>query len=257
MGKIVAIGGGEIGELETLPIDKKIVRLAKKKKPKVLFIPTASNDAGEYCATIQKIYGNKLKCQVDFLLLIRNKENLTKKEISKKILSADIIYVGGGNTMKMLRIWRKAGVDKLLKKAYKKNIILAGLSAGTICWFRYGVSDSIINPRKKELFGKIKGLDLISLKQAIIFSPHNIREKKIREKSIKEIMLYTPGICLAVDDNAALFIETKFNQKTRKEIQRYEIWKSKKNVKIIKYSKKNKRLVRERIAESDNMDNLF
>jgi len=145
IGKIIAIGGGEIGEEETLAIDRKIVKLAKRKNPKVLYIPTAGGDSKKWCNIFQKIYGDKLGCQVDFLLLVKNKDILTKKIITEKILSADIIYVGGGNTLKMLQIWKKNDVDKLLKKAYKKGTILSGLSAGAICWFRYGISDAVNN----------------------------------------------------------------------------------------------------------------
>jgi dipeptidase E len=57
-------------------------------------------------------------------------------------LGADIIYVGGGNTLKMMTLRRKLGVDKALQQALKKDIILSGLSAGSICWFDYGNSDS-------------------------------------------------------------------------------------------------------------------
>lgn len=256
MGKIIAIGGGEIGDLDTLLIDRKIVRLTKKNKPKVLFIPTASSDAGGYCDVFKKIYGDKLKCQVDFLLLIKEKEVLNKKAISDKILLADIIYVGGGNTLKMLQIWRKTGVDKLLKKAYKNGVILTGLSAGAICWFRYGISDAINNPKDKKLFGRIRGLDMIPIKKSITFSPHNIREKKIRTQSIMEIMLRTPGICLVVDDNAALFVQDEIDSDTKKQVQKFEIWKSRENTGIVKYFRKNKKIRQEALQESGILNDL-
>ncbi len=256
MKKIIAIGGGEIGDLDTLLIDKEIVRLAGKRKPRVLFIPTASNDAEAYCDTFQKIYGKKLRCQVDFLLLIKEKEKLNKKIILNKILSADIIYVGGGNTLKMLNLWKKIGVDKILKKAYKSGIILAGLSAGAICWFRYGVSDSVVNTKDSKLFGKIKALDLLRSEKSIIFSPHNIREKEVREKSIKKIILNTPGICLAVDDNAALFVWEELDSRLKKPVQKYKILKSKKNVGIKKFFREKKKVKEEKIPESGILDDL-
>ena len=56
----------------------------------------------------------------------------------KKDFWSDIIYVGGGNTLKMMKVWKKTGVDKMLKQAYEKGIVLSGLSAGSICWFRWG-----------------------------------------------------------------------------------------------------------------------
>lgn len=200
MKKLVAIGGGEIKDLDTLPIDKEIVRLTGKSHPKALFIPTASNDAEGYWQTFQKIYGEKLGCKPEVLYLI--KENPTKREIEEKIFGSDLIYVGGGNTLKMLKIWRKSGVDKLLKRAYERGIVMSGLSAGAICWFRYGCSDSrrFSNP-KDNSFMKIKGLDFFNL----TLSPHHIREPQ-RDKGLIRLMQNTSGIAIALDDNCAIEI---------------------------------------------------
>ena len=65
------------------------------------------------------------------------------REIVRKIMSSDIVYVGGGNTLLMMRIWRRFGLDKVLKGAYEAGIVLAGISAGSICWFDSGHSDSM------------------------------------------------------------------------------------------------------------------
>ena len=133
MKSLVVIGGGEISKKETLPIDKHIVALTGKRSPKALFIPTASGDADGYCATFHKIYGNILGCKTDVLLLLHSTPSY--QALKKNILSSDLIYVGGGNTLAMIRRWRHLGVDKLLKKAYEQGIVMAGLSAGGICWF--------------------------------------------------------------------------------------------------------------------------
>lgn len=221
MKTIVAIGGGELKDLDTLPIDRVIVKLTHKKQPKALFIPTASNDAVGYWETFQNVYGKKLGCETDILYLI--KEKLSKKEIEKKILSADIIYVGGGNTLRMLCIWRKNGIDKILRKAYENGVILSGLSAGAICWFRYGSSDSrrfMKTGKQETVLMRITGLGLVPL----ILSPHHIREKKLREAGMEEIMKRTPGVALALDDNSAIIIQD--NQ--------YKVLKSKKDVGIKK-----------------------
>lgn len=75
-------------------------------------------------------------------------KDITEYEIEQKILSANIIYVGGGDTVEMMEVWRNKKIDKYLKKAYEKNIVLSGLSAGSICWFLkgHGDSDSHNNP---------------------------------------------------------------------------------------------------------------
>ncbi len=139
MGKIVAIGGGELRLGETYSLDKYIVELSKKKNPKLLFIPTASQDAPGYITLIENYFGN-LGCNVDKLCLISN--IYTDTEIKNMILNADIIYVGGGDTVRMMEKWKEYNVDTYLQQAYQQGIILSGLSAGSICWFKFGHSDS-------------------------------------------------------------------------------------------------------------------
>src|SRR5271167_4540560 len=101
-GTIVAIGGGEIRTRGTAAIDREIIRLSHKQNPKLLFIPTASSDSERYWKHVQEYFGNFLRCITDVLFLIR--EQPSKEHIRRKLLSADIIYVGGGNTLQMMRI---------------------------------------------------------------------------------------------------------------------------------------------------------
>lgn len=244
MKTIVAIGGGELKDLETLPIDRVIVKLAGKKHPKVLFIPTASNDSTGYWETFRDVYGGKLGCETDVLFLIR--EDLSRKEIEKKILSADIIYVGGGNTLRMIRTWRKYGVDDLLRKAYEKGIVLSGLSAGAICWFRYGSSDSrrfMKSGKQVDSFMRVSGLGLFSL----TLSPHHIREKKLRDPGIVEMMKRTPGVALALDDNSAILIRD----------DQYEILCSKPGIGIKKVYRKNGEVKKKVLKEFGKAEELL
>lgn len=222
MKKIVAIGGGKLKNLETLRIDKKVIRLSDKRRPKALFIPTASNDSENYWEIFQKVYGKKLGCKADVLYLF--KSNLSKEQIKDKILSSDLIYVGGGNTLKMVKLWRKLGIDKLLRTAYNKGIVLSGLSAGSICWFKYGYSDSLkfYNP-KKWRYIRMKGLGFINATH----SPHYTGEK--RKKGFQKIMKKYGGIGIALDDNCAIeFIENKYKVITsKKHAKAYKIYKRK------------------------------
>ncbi len=203
MKKIVAIGGGEIGRpgftIETTKIDKEIIKLTNKKSPILLFIPTASGDSESYFATVEKYFGKKLGCKTDVLYLAKSK--LSKKQIKNKILSADIIYVGGGNTFKMIKIWKKFNVDNILKKAYKKGIVLSGLSAGAICWFKYGNSDSrkMKNPRASLI--KVSGLNFIPA----LLCPHYDFEK-YRKPELKKMMLKTSVVAIALDNCCAIEI---------------------------------------------------
>ncbi len=203
MGKIIAIGGGEIGRpgfpVETTKIDKEIIKLTRKKNPKLLFIPTASGDSESYYGVIKKHFGKRLGCKTDVLYLIKNK--ISKKEIEEKIFKTDIIYVGGGNTLKMMQVWEKMGVDKILKQAQKNGIVLSGVSAGSVCWFKSGNSDSkkMIDPKADYL--KISGLGLINA----LHCPHyNI--EKARKPSLKNMMKKEPGVAIAIDNCCAIKI---------------------------------------------------
>jgi dipeptidase E len=205
---IVAIGGGEIRTKGTALIDREILRVAKKKRPRLLFVPTASSDSDRYWKHIQEYFGEFLKCRADVLFLI--KERLSKEQIRRKISSADIIYVGGGNTLLMMRIWRRLGVDRLLKAAYENGTVLSGISAGSICWFESGHSDSMsfYNPRKWKYIN-VKGLGLLKG----IHCPHyNSMTRRIpRRRSFRDMIRKTGGIGIALENNCAIeFVDGKF-----------------------------------------------
>ncbi len=204
MKKIVAIGGGEIGSpgypVETTTIDKEIIRLTGKKSPRLLFIPTASSDSRGYYETVHKHFGKRLGCRIDVLWLI--KEKPSHKGIEQKVMTSDIVYVGGGNTLKMLRIWKSYGLDSILKKAWKKGIILSGLSAGSICWFRAGTSDSRRDNDPDADLIKVSGLGFIPATH----SPHYDVEKD-RRPGLKKIMQKTSGVAIAIDNCCAIEFE--------------------------------------------------
>jgi dipeptidase E len=134
VGKIVAIGG--VTPPSTLDlIDKEIIKLTNKKSPKVLYIPTAGGDDLEYCKFFKGIYEGKFGCNLDVLFLIR--ETPTENEIREKIFSSDIIYVDGGSESRLMNYFKIFNMDTILKEAYEKGIVLAGKSAGAICWGKY------------------------------------------------------------------------------------------------------------------------
>ncbi|MFH1382187.1 MAG: peptidase E [Chloroflexota bacterium] len=200
MGKIVAIGGGHIGSLgqpiETTEIDKEIVRLSESNSPRLLFIPTASTDAESYVEAVDNHFGKDLGCIIDTLFLIKEKPGIS--EIRERVFNANIIYVGGGNTLKMLRIWRGLGVDNVLHEAYGRGVVMSGLSAGAICWFKYCSSDSrkFANPNAGLI--KITGLNFIDA----LCCPHYNTEAD-RKPHLKALMRKTSGVALAIDDCCA------------------------------------------------------
>jgi dipeptidase E len=201
MRKIIAIGGGSIGfgaaKPEVMPISREIIRLSGKKSPRLLFIPTASSDDKAYARAVRNHFGGKLGCRVDSLFLLKHPP--LPQEISKKIKNADIIYVGGGNTLMMINRWKKLGVDGLLRDAAQKGKVLCGPSAGAICWFRQGNSDSrkFLNPKAKLI--KVAGLGFIDA----LACPHYDVEKD-RKPGLKEMMKKTKGVAIAMDNCAAL-----------------------------------------------------
>jgi len=223
---IVAIGGGEIRTRGTAAIDREIIRLSNKKNPKLLFIPTASSDSERYWKHVQEYFGGFLKCKTDALFLIT--EQLSKEQIRRKILSADIIYVGGGNTLQMMRVWRRLGVDDLLREAYEKGTVLSGISAGAICWFDSGHSDSMsfYNPQKWKYIN-VRGLGFIKG----IHCPHysGMTRGVPRRKDFREMIRKTGGIGIAVENNCAIeFIDGRFYRviRSKTRARAYKVYKS-------------------------------
>mgnify|MGYP003290077900 CR=1 FL=1 len=190
---IIPIGGGEISTQSTLKIDKYIVELANKEKPNVLFIPTASGDMKSYIDKFTNYY-QSLGCEVDALLLsITDNDNL----IRSKIFTSDIIYIGGGNTARMMRIFKRNKVNEYLKLAYEKGIILTGLSAGAMCYFTNGYSDSNRSTNPEASLCLVKCLDIIPY----CFCPHYNEEER---KSFDEFVKNKHFNGLALEDNTAL-----------------------------------------------------
>ncbi len=194
---IIAIGGGSLKKKQTLPIDRYIVQLTGKKSPRALFIPTASVDPPDYCEAFDLVYGELLGCRTDSLLFYRRLGD--RAAAAGKIRSADLIYVGGGNTLRMMKMWRRLGIDKLLVKAGKQGKVLAGLSAGAICWHEWGHSDSRAYSGKKNWsYIKVRSLGLLPG----LYCPHLDSEK--RHTSFKKMIAREKMIGIACDNCAAV-----------------------------------------------------
>ncbi|MDD5501428.1 MAG: peptidase E [Candidatus Omnitrophica bacterium] len=241
--KIVLIGGGEIGRpgfpVETTKIDKEIIALTGKKNPRVLFIPTASSDSEGYTEVFNKHYGKRLGCKTDVLYLL--KEKISKKQIEEKVFGADIVYVGGGNTAKLMKAWRKAGLDKILKKAGDRGVILSGVSAGSICWCKYGLSDSrkFNNPDAPLI--KVAGLGFIDA----LHSPHYDFEAH-RKDGLIEMMKKTSGVAIAIDNCCALEVID----------DKYRVISSKKGANAYKVYWKREEFYEETIKQDKNFNPL-
>ncbi len=204
MKHIVAIGGGEIGRpgysVETTNIDKQIIALSGRTNPNVLFLPTASTDSTDYYEVFSQHYGKRLGCNVGVLNLYSKPSRTT---IERAIANADIIYVGGGNTLKMMMFWRRMGVDELLKKAHERGVVLCGLSAGAICWFKGGLSDSrsFSSSGKVWSYINVRGLNLVDL----LICPHFDVETQ-RSPALKNYLKGTKKVAVALDNCSAIEI---------------------------------------------------
>lgn len=197
MGRIVAIAGGNLES--THKINQYIVALAGKEKASLLFIGTASHDDEGYFSAVRSEFGC-LGCVVKELSLTLDKH--TDDEADELLDQADIIYVGGGDTAFMISVWREYGLDSKLKKVYLADrAVLSGISAGAMCWFNCGHSDSSVFWKDGNIgYGWINGLLDI---HSYAFCPHYGERKESFDEMIKEKPF--PG--MALDENVAFVDE--------------------------------------------------
>lgn len=132
---IVSLGGG--GIVDYSKMRDYLLGLTGKERPRVCFLPTASGDSDQYVAWFYRAFGPGRCRPTDLQLFYRHVVDLRAL-----LLEQDVIYVGGGNTANMLAVWRVHGVDAILKEAWEAGTVLCGPSAGGLCWFDCGVTDS-------------------------------------------------------------------------------------------------------------------
>lgn len=136
-GQIIAIGGGGFyRDPENLALERYILQQAGAARPRVAFMPTASGEPDHYVATFYSCF-LKLDCRPSVLTFFKRTPDLRSY-----LLNQDVIYVGGGNTKSLMAVWRDWGVPELLRQAWEAGVVLTGVSAGAICWFEQGLTDS-------------------------------------------------------------------------------------------------------------------
>jgi dipeptidase E len=139
---IVAMGGGGFSTEPNNPLlEDYLLSLVGSQQPRVCFVPTAGGDADSYIVKFYNAFGNGRSVPTHLSLFRR-----TVADLRTFILGQDIVYVGGGNTANMLAAWRVHGLDEVLREAWSSGIILCGPSAGAVCWFESGVTDSFGQP---------------------------------------------------------------------------------------------------------------
>jgi aminopeptidase N len=196
--QIIAIGGGGFGRNPNgRKIESYILEQTGLEKPNICFIPTASAENPSYIVNFYTCF-SKLSCNPVHLNFFERTPNL-RSFLAKQ----DVIYVGGGNTKSMLAVWREWHLDELLLKAYEKGVVLCGVSAGAICWFEKGVTDSWASS-----LNVLGGLNFIKETAC----PHYDGEKDRRPSVHAMIEDKKFESCYAAEDGAAMhFINEQFH----------------------------------------------
>jgi peptidase E len=195
--QIVAAGGlGEDDEAGRLI--EFVLSLTEKERPRVCLVPTASSELPEYIVRFYSELSGYADCShVSFFPWPRD-------DLRDHLLSRDVVFVSGGNTANMLAIWRVHGFDQVLREAWEHGIVLAGSSAGMICWFEAGVTDSF----GPQLEGMRDGLGFLPGSAC----PHYDGEER-RRPVYQELVAngFPPG--LAADDAVGLhFVGTELRE---------------------------------------------
>ncbi len=152
---IFAMGGGGFTMEPANPLlDDFVLSLADVGEPRVLFLPTASGDATAQINAFKARFGERA-CAGEYLSLFRLRE--ATRSLEEIVLSQDIVYVGGGSMRNLLALWRAHGLDRLLVQAWQRGTVLAGLSAGAMCWFQGGITCSSGAPEAIDALGLLQG----------------------------------------------------------------------------------------------------
>ncbi|HYH89895.1 MAG TPA: peptidase E [Solirubrobacteraceae bacterium] len=196
-GHIVAMGGATLRPEDYDPrLDAFVLSLARRPRPRVCFVGTASGDSPVYVANFHRAFSAHHDCEPSDLALFER----TVADLRGFVLEQDVVYVGGGNTVSLLAVWRAHGLDVVLREAWERGTVLCGSSAGMNCWFEASTTDSFDLNR---LAGLNDGLGLLPGSAC----PHYDGEEQRRpvyRRLVGEGAL-PPGH--AADDAAALVFE--------------------------------------------------
>jgi len=189
--RIIACGGGAFSPRKPRPsFDRWLLAQTGKRRPRVCFIPTASGDTATYVEPVERAV-RRLGGMTTTLSLF----SPPGKDLKDLVCRHDLVFVGGGNTRNMLALWRLWKLDIAVRQAYERGVILAGTSAGALCWFSSGLTDSF-GPRYAPLkcLGWLRGS----------FCPHFDSEKRRRPMYRRLIRRGELPGGYAVDDGVAL-----------------------------------------------------
>lgn len=197
--QIIALGGGGFSDQpDNLILDEYILEQTGKSKPNILFIPAAGGDHQEYITKYYAAYQN-LPCNPEHISLTIEKYSASR--IENVIMKQDVIFIGGGSPFNLMNVFKETGMDKLLRHAYQKGIVMSGMSAGAICWFE----DGFRNP-KGNTYYQINCLGILEGS----FCPHFDAQPNLRLNYRKLIRTRKLQSGYGVQDGVALhFIDSE------------------------------------------------
>jgi dipeptidase E len=191
MGRIVAMGGGGFSCRGDPALDRYVLDVAECANPRICLLPTASGDPEEQIQRFYRAYGD-LTCEPSHLSLFRL--GTRPVDLRELLLGQDVVYVGGGSMLNLLAIWRAHELGAVLAEAWRRGVVLAGLSAGSMCWFAAGVTTGFGPPRP------VRGLGLLPGSNSVHHHSEPARRRCFLEAVRTEAV--PPGY--AVDDGVAL-----------------------------------------------------
>jgi dipeptidase E len=159
----VAFGGGGFSmEWGNPLLDDYVLSLARVKRPKVCFLPTASGDADHYVVRFYRAFAAS-RCEPSHISLFRRETGVG--EPHAHLLAQDVIYVGGGSLVSLMGTWRAHGLDEALFAAWRRGVVLCGGSAGSLCWFSHSVSSFHEGPARR-----LEGLGFLPYSNAVHYN---------------------------------------------------------------------------------------
>jgi peptidase E len=159
-------------EREGSLLDDYILSLIDSRRPRVCFLPTASGDADHYVVRFYRRFSPS--CEASHVSLFRRDQGTggVEDDLAAHLLSQDLIYVGGGNMVSMLGAWRAHGLDTILRRAWRKGIVMCGPSAGSLCWFEQALSAFHGAPRH------VRGLGLLPYSNCVHYDAEPARREE-------------------------------------------------------------------------------
>lgn len=153
-------------------LDSYVLGLTGAKRPKVCFLPSASGDADHYIVRFYRAFGAD-RCEPSHISLFRREQG--PADLRAHLLSQDLVYVGGGSVISMLGAWRAHGLDRVLREAWERGVVLCGLSAGSLCWFAEAVTGFHGEPRR------VEGIGLLPFSNCVHYERDSARRRAYQD----------------------------------------------------------------------------